>query len=154
MSTLFVGLDNPQSMDPRYALFPHPPGCAGHRLMEMMQEVEPTFTRGQYINIPKTNLFPTGMCPKKKRKDWLHYAGVLLIAQKTGRGDKIVLFGNDVRNAILWAHDPDLCWDTPMRWVMMDGSRYAWVPHPSGRNTYYNDTRKRRKVARFLRKLV
>ena len=146
---LFVGLDNPQSHDPRYALFPRPSGCAGHRLFEMMMEVDKHFDRAQYVAIPKTNLFPIGMCPTAQKKDWLEMAGSLVKAQLAGQAKNVVLFGNDVRDAIFHS---DITQPKAMEWIQFgtDNTRYAWVPHPSGRNHYYNDTRRRRKVARFL----
>lgn len=34
--TVVLGMNNPLSADPRHALYPHPPGCAGHRLWSML----------------------------------------------------------------------------------------------------------------------
>lgn len=147
---LFVGLDNPQSRDPRYALFPSPKGCTGHRLMEMMGEVDTTltFTRKTYIDIPKLNLFPVGPCPTSQKRGWLEMAGSLLKRQLEGQAKNVVLFGNEVRDAVFTADTQPKA----MEWIKFgsDSTMYAWVPHPSGRNRYYNDTRKRRRVARFM----
>jgi len=144
---LLVGLDNPQSSDPRYALFPHPSGCAGHRLMKMMQEVDKDFTRREYVAIPKTNLFPAGRKPRTPGPQVVGIAGTLLQMQLEGTKKIVVLLGNEVRDAVF---NPKKAQPKAMVLSELGGTHFAWIPHPSGRNPYYNDTRRRRKVARFL----
>lgn len=154
MSVLLVGLDNPQSSDPRHALFPHPRGCAGHRLWKMMMEVDKNFTRSHYERIPKTNLFPVGPCPREFRSSNLRDAGRLLLVQKRDSVDHVILLGNHVRDAVWRASSMNFNFDRPMTFIMILSADYAWVPHPSGRNHYYNDVRRRRRVARFLLSLL
>jgi len=149
---LIVGLDNPQSSDPRYALFPHPSGCAGHRLMNMMMEVSDSLTRRMYIAVPKSNLFPCGRIPTKGRKGHMTVAAAVLVASLSGTDKKVVLLGNEVRNAVL-GESFGKKWP-PAKFAVMHGGNYAWIPHPSGRNPYYNNERKRKKIGRFLCKMV
>jgi hypothetical protein len=145
---LIVGLDNPQSSDPRYALFPHPSGCAGHRLMSMMQEVSEQIRQRDYINIPKSNLFSCGRMPKKNKNGFLLMAATTLTMSMEGSNQKVILLGNEVRNAVLGKKIGESLRE--MTFVKLLGCQYAWIPHPSGRNQYYNDTRRRRKIGRFL----
>lgn len=140
---LLVGMDNPQSSDPRYALFPHPPGCAGHRLMQMIQEVEPNVTRGAYQNIVKTNLFAVGSYVKEIAPE----AGLVLRRQIAVAGWHAVLLGNNAADAVM----PGLRITNPaMEWKPLGTGKVTWLPHPSGRNTFYNDVRNRKKVGEFL----
>lgn len=146
---LLVGLDNPQSNDPRHALFPSPPGCSGYRLMKFMQAADPKFTRMQYVSIQKTNLFPVGACPTKKRTLALARAGALLREQVSGTNRRVVLMGQEVATAVLGEvrRAPSM-----FEFIKLDGAQYAWIPHPSGRNHHYNDAKARREAGRFLRK--
>ena len=145
---LIVGLDNPQSSDPRHALFPHPPGCAGHRLFKMMQEVDEYMDRAAYTAIAKTNLFPCGRMPTKNKKGNLTMAAHVLIASVQDTDKRVILLGNEVRNAVL-GETLGKNWSSA-KFTKIHGAHYAWIPHPSGRNPFYNDTRNRRKIGRFL----
>lgn len=144
---LLVGMDNPQSRDPRFALYPSPTGCAGHRLFSMMQYVEPLFTRHAFIHIPKTNLFPVGPGHRGDRRE----AGRILLRQILDVEWSAVLLGNEVADAVL----PDLrkttkmaTWFRKTEWL--PGAKVSWLPHPSGRNLEYNSKRLRERVGEFL----
>lgn len=147
---LLVGLDNPQSTDPRYALFPAPEKCTGWRIWKFINEADPNFTKAMYQRITKTNLFPVGPAPKKI--SFAHgYAGAVLRVQLASQARRVILLGNQVRDSVM-APDtqemPDM-----MEFVGLPGSGmtvYAWIPHPSGRNHFYNDAKSRRKVANWL----
>ena len=147
MKVLLVGLDNPQSSDPRHALFPRPAGCTGDRLLGIIQSVDAEFSMSEYHAVPKTNLFPVGACPKKFKAVYLVEAGQHLRAQLRGRGAKIVLLGNDVRAAVFQTATAP---EKPGEFVKFFGAEYAWIPHPSGRNHYYNDPKHVKKIGKFL----
>ena len=116
--------------------------------MEMMKEVDEYFERAEYSAIAKTNLFPCGMCPRNNRKGNLVMAAHVLTESVVGK--KVILLGNEVRNAVM---GEELGKKTPSaKFVKLHRSLYAWIPHPSGRNHFYNDTRNRRKIGRFLNK--
>lgn len=155
---LFVGLDNPQSSDPRYALFPRPANCAGANLLKMMRMADTEFTERQYINIPKTNLFPVGRWPTVGGKSsWIVAAARLLVEQLVGSGSHVVLFGSDVRDAVI---SSALLTKPPkeMEWVRnVENSRgfnLCWLPHPSGRNRWYNARGRKKRVGSFLLEVV
>lgn len=152
---LLVGLDNPQSNDPRHALFPYPPGCSGYRLMQFIQLADPNFTRMQYVSVHKTNLFPVGMAPKRGagRARKLADAAVLLHGQLSGTGRKVVLLGDEVARAVL-GDLIELGGLKECTFERIDGVHYAWIPHPSGRNHYYNDEGARLKIGQFLRRNI
>jgi hypothetical protein len=148
LRNLIVGLDNPQSSDPRYALYSRPSGCAGSRLLAMMRLAQPDFLERAYLNIPKTNLFPVGPVPSRDRRTMLRAAGLVLLSQLEGRGTKVVLLGTEVRDAVM-RHD-----DRPevdfAEYEAIYGSHYAWIPHPSGRNRLYNSREVKLAVGTFL----
>jgi uracil-DNA glycosylase len=116
--------------------------------MKMMMEVDEYFDRATYTNIAKSNLFPCGRLPKKNKKGNLAMAAHVLIASVEGTNKKVVLLGNEVRDAVL-GKELGKKWPSA-KFTTICGARYAWVPHPSGRNPFYNDTRRRRRVGRFL----
>lgn len=150
MNLLFVGLDNPQSSDPRYALWPSPAGCAGHRLLMMMQRAWPDFKTSGYLRIARTNLFPIGMCPRAFRTSALRIAGEHLVNQTRGKPDlRVVLFGTEVADAVIGGMKYK-----PLKFVVMEETSYVFVPHPSGRNRYYNNEMNSRRVGKFLVKLL
>lgn len=120
--------------------------------MSMMQEVSEQIRQRDYINIPKSNLFPCGRMPKKNKNGFLLMAATTLTMSMEGSNQKVILLGNEVRNAVLGKKIGESLRE--MTFVKLLGSQYAWIPHPSGRNQYYNDTRRRRKIARFLVKVT
>lgn len=62
---LFVGEDNPQSADPRHALYPYPVGCAGYNLAEKITGVG----SAHHIATWRTNLCnPTWSAPKARER--------------------------------------------------------------------------------------
>lgn len=142
MRLLIVGLDNPQSGDPRHALYPVPRGCTGYRLWQMMQDVQELQVRA-YVNIPKTNLFPCGRMEKRL----VESAGSLVQSQIRSGKWSAVLLGAVVRDAVM----PVLRDYAPGEWCALQKSaRVCWIPHPSGRNHAYNDKKFRRKIGKFL----
>lgn len=143
MPLLLVGMDNPQSSDPRYALFPHPPGCTGHRLWQIMKEVNPDISVSIYGNIVKTNLFQVGAYDEKMAEK----AGDVLRFQIYTAGWNAVLLGNRVTDAVA----PGVRLKYPAaKWSSFGIGKVAWLPHPSGRNHFYNDLANRRMVGEFL----
>jgi len=142
---LLIGLDNPQSRDPRYALFSRPAGCSGHKLLLMMQKVDPTFTEADYTRIPKTNLFQVG--PASSKASVMSAAGALVVEQLRDSNVYVVACGKQTWDAMVL----EVAGDTPMcEFVRVLGAQYAWIPHPSGRNRKYNSAAVRRRVGEFL----
>lgn len=140
-----MGLDNPQSSDPRHALFPYPEGCSGNRLMRMMQEAAPSFDRSAYVSIAKTNLWPIGPAPRAERRLKNMMAAGAMVEQLREQKVTVVLMGKEVAEAFYELLPGE------MKVFRISGKpKFYWIPHPSGRNHYYNDKARRAKVGRFL----
>jgi hypothetical protein len=139
--TIIIGMNNPLSTDPRYALFPAPEGCAGHRLWQMLQLAAPDLVRMDYINgFERMNLV-TGPWSGRAGRD---SAAELL---RSGRlhSRRVILLGTEVWRAF------SLPITVPACGTHVAGTtEFTRVPHPSGRNLWYNDINNRRRVGRLL----
>lgn len=140
MRPVLIGMNNPIHSDPAFALYPYPPGCTGHRLLAMLQSRLPDATRKQYLDrFDRRNVL--------SRKHWdklMAREGAAKLDQEFwGSGRTIVLLGNDTADA--FGH-PRLL----LHPYMVGGSTYRQVPHPSGRNYWYNDETNRALVASLL----
>jgi hypothetical protein len=111
------------------------PGSAGWRLWKMSG-----LSRSTYLSsFKRTNLVPG--------KRWnARTARTTAIAFVLGlrAGDIVVALGSEVKAAIKYAGGNG---------VVLD-ARIHFVPHPSGRNLFYNDPANRRRVGRLLRRLA
>jgi len=152
--TLIVGLDNPQTKDPRYALGVYP-GSAGEHIVSMIAEVSPGYdSRCYLVDFERVCLYPSMHAKNGKGKavsdramaDWCY-----LLARETHERD-LVLLGLRVRGA--FNHLVPL-FDEPEDILMaqLDGMRVHCIPHPRGRNPWYSDPVNRAKVGRLLNSL-
>lgn len=145
---VLVGLDNPHSTDPRYALFPHPPGCSGYNLWRMLSNVDDSITRHVYLRaFERMNLFPDG--PDQRLTDRRHQAASRLLTNIAAGGDaSVFLFGKIVRDAVMeWKTEP---FDVrTIQWGLSTLEVTA-LPHPSGLNRDYNDPSVRERAARAI----
>lgn len=128
-------MNNPLSDDPRYALYPLPPGCAGNRLWRMLHDrcgaTKAEYTRG----FERLNLVIG---------DW-DRSDARAAAEEfysTHAGRRVVLLGSAVRTA--FRLPPVLVKPITSRGVV-----FRQLPHPSGRCRWYNDP-KNRAVAGML----
>jgi hypothetical protein len=140
---VLIGMNNPISSDPDHALFPYPEGCTGHRLLDMLQSRLPNVTRRQYLE----------RFDRRNVVDGKHYNAALaregaakLDLEFFGSGRTIVLLGNDTIAA--FGH-PRLL----IHPQIIGGSTWRQIPHPSGRNFWYNDETNRALVASLLEDL-
>lgn len=140
---LLCGEDNPQSAAPEHALFPYPPGCAGHRFCNDILGV----TRHTYLATWRTNLCnPTWSMreARKRASDLVHldapWTTIVLLGRKVAEAfSKITdgalepfAFGTlNTTNGV----DP---WGQDIPWTIDIVS----LPHPSGRNFLWNDPRR------------
>jgi hypothetical protein len=133
-------MNNPLSSEPEHALYPHPPGCAGWRLWQMVHE-KTGATRSQYLRaFDRRNLLSTA--------EWNQVeagrAGEAFTS--AARGRTVVVLGEPTRRAIglprLLLH--------PLQWR---GVTWRQIPHPSGRCRYYNDADARAVVVALLAEL-
>ena len=161
---LLVGLQNPLSDDPRYALYPEPDGCAGHRLYEMLGA---PWGRNDYLRaFDRVNLLRgherVGGRGYAAR---LRHAGAKLSDEIVSRSSRfVVLLGADVYRAVLRPTGgprtkvPWLAWQRfgfpgppdLVAWM----ANFLALPHPSGRNRWYNVPGNREAAARELRRLA
>lgn len=142
MRPVILGMNNPLSEDPRAALLPHPVNCAGWRLWRMVNEVS-GISRSEWCRrTERVNLLNS--------RDWDRRAarerGLELWSTMQGRS--VVVLGLAARE-VLWL--PSVVYG---RWQERDGVRWANLPHPSGRNLWYNEEMHRIFVGLFLEELV
>jgi hypothetical protein len=133
-------MNNPISLDPQYALYPLPAGCAGHRLYEMLREVLPSATMSGYARrFERINLVsgPWDARAAKIRAEEL---------RPTLVDRHVVLLGLQVAKAF----------EIDTRCSISnedDDAIFYLLPHPSGRNLLYNDPGRRRAAGELLARL-
>lgn len=115
-----MGEDNPHSGDPRHALCPYPPGCAGSRLQDRILDV----SLGDYLRrYDRVNL-----CAGK----WSAPEARLRAAGLVSDGALLVLLGAKVAAAFGLDHEPFTV-------AGLRGAVVVQLPHPSGRCRVWND---------------
>lgn len=117
---LLVGEDNPHSDDPRFALYPRPVGCAGHRLAIKILGHE--FGADYLAKYDRTNLCSGKWSTTEARVRALDLA-------ETGR--PMVLLGAKVCRAFGLDFAPFS--------IACGRSLMAILPHPSGRCRAWNE---------------
>ncbi len=149
MKIVLVGMNNPYNLDPKYALYPHPPQSAGGRLFKMMREVSDGLTMSEYAHIfDRINLV---------RGDWSrpHAAteAAVLVRKQGYRDRRVVMLGEEVRAAFgrAGAEFPH----PQFQWAEMSRKgKWAHIPHPSGRSRAWNSEQVRAEADRFFADLV
>jgi hypothetical protein len=140
---LLIGINNPVSPEPEFALYPRPAGCTGHRIYEMLQSRIPSVTMENYIErFERRNLLSTTVPSKVLARE----SAAKIEQELWGSGRVVVLFGADV--ALAFGH-PRLL----LHPQLIGGTTWRQVPHPSGRNTWYNDQSNKFLVASLLEDL-
>lgn len=141
MRPLIVGMNNPISSRPEYALYPWPRGCAGNRLFEMLRDVLPSATMHEYVKrFERVNLV-SGRWHRATARS----AARALRPSLTARS--VVLLGREVAEA--FEISPSYPSGTPAP----DGAIFYLMPHPSGRNRQYNDPEVRHAAGCVLARL-
>jgi hypothetical protein len=126
---VLIAMNNPYP-DPqgRYALAPFPERSAGHRLWEMLSEVRPELYRKDYMDaFDRRNLVAgTSWSPRRAKEE----AGLISFPP----GSVVVMLGREVGRAFgLSPRFLHPCPDYPEEGVVV-----RQLPHPSGRNPFYN----------------
>lgn len=144
MRPVIVGMNNPLSSDPRHALWPHPPGCTGHRLWQMLNDRCGAFQNDYTEAFDRRNVLSA--------RQWSAQAarrGAQELAPRLA-GRDVVLLGSDTIKAFALPPVPPLAWQTGggawARWIR--------VPHPSGRNLWFNDEVHRLATGLLLEELL
>lgn len=138
-------MNNPVSSDPNHALYPWPPGCTGHRLLELIRTELPEFSREAYLGaFDRRNLIQS----KEWRMAEAREAGAALRIQLVEQRAVFVALGVATASALGLDMSHGQWLPTKM------GGQATWLPHPSGRNLWYNIQDNRRLAARLLAKLA
>ena len=149
MKPLLLGMNNPLSDDPEFDLYPYPEGSAGYRLWKLLPEGT---ARAQYLAaFDRRNLL--------RARQWsaaeARVAAQALLPELAGR--LVVVLGSDVRAALglskvaplslneSWLH-PSPDFSMMLRWVAL--------PHPSGRNLWYNNKANRLRASDLLERIM
>lgn len=119
-----LGLNNPQGHTAFHTL---PVGCAGYRMWRMVHDVSGICETDWLRGTQRNNLLADAVLPRDYRSA-ARRRGEFLAPLLQGR--TVVLVGNDVAAAMGHAYPP-FVWDPDRDWVQ--------IPHPSGRNPFYND---------------
>lgn len=126
MKPIIIGLHNPYSDNPKYALVPYREGSSGHRLWKTTQMPQAVYING----FDRRNLSPIA---DPSSKDLKRFAKTMDIPT----GSTVILLGHDVLRAFVGS-------GRPLKPILIhpqvhDGVTWRWLPHPSGRSTKYND---------------
>ena len=148
--SVLLGMNNPLSSEPRYALAPFPERSTGWRVLQLLREglsSEPP-TRSQYMAaFDRRNVLHSRAWSAREARA----VGAALLPQLAGR--RVVVLGVQTLAALglprptwgAWAHHGPSLLDR-------DGAMTAYcvLPHPSGLCREYNDPEVRRVASRVL----
>lgn len=144
MKPLLLGMNNPLSDDPGFDLYPYPEGSTGWRLWQMLPEGT---TRKHYLeSFDRRNLLRARAWDSRAARA----AAEVILPELSGR--LVIVLGTQVRIALgLTASEP-LAYHP----IVRGAQEFAWValPHPSGRNFWYNDPVNRAAASLVLGKLL
>lgn len=142
MRPVLVGMNNPLSADPAHALYPHPDNCTGWRVWQMVRLVAGDATRAQYLAaFERVNVLPGRVWDRRAAM----LAGPRLRQELVEAGRTFVALGAATREAL------DMPLTEPGEWrEYASGAATAWLPHPSGRNRWYNDPWNKGAAVRLL----
>lgn len=138
--------------EPRYALYPVPVGCTGYRLWEMTG-----LPTSQYIKLDRRNLLDYWP-GRQGQGDKFPVRAAREAAEAmtpTLAGKRVLMMGKGVAQAFGIEDPPLLRWATRITNLVPRCSfRWAVLPHPSGRNRWYNDEENRARAEAFVRRAV
>lgn len=144
---VLLGMNNPLGRDPRHALFPAPVGCTGYRIWQMLHAHTGALRQEYADGFDRLNIVDNLAWDRQEAR---YRAVTLMRAQLSGR--HVVCLGAEVRDAMGFPED----WPPVRRWGHDTRDRFAgwrWIPHPSGRNPFYNDPEARIVVGLLLEEL-
>ena len=147
MKPVIVGeAPSPSATRPVQPLFPFPTRSAGARLWRMTGLSRPDYMGGFH----RLDLWPTA-CPSSEQLRW---AAWNLIGSRLLDGRAVVLLGRRVWLAFGGKEDVD-----PLLWYAGGVPAFkpacvALVPHPSGKNQWYDDERQAGAAVNFMRLLA
>lgn len=137
---VLLGMTNPYL---GRALAPHPPGCAGWRLQQMSGLTREDYERG----FDKMNLLRGRWSRSAARR-----AGSKMVARLCGR--TVVVLGAETWRALAVGPRPEPGAALVLSEDKITTTTWHYLPHPSGRNLWYNDSKNRAVALRLICKLV
>lgn len=162
MKPILVGMNNPISTRPGHELYPAPEGCTGHRLWQMLH-ARTGASRVQYLDsFERRNLV--------RGREWDRVAARArayeVVQELRDSGRTVVLLGQSVREAFdyvlknngldTWAipcGDPAGIPPVLVHPRVRAGVTWRQIPHPSGRNLWYNEEENRKIVELLMEEL-
>lgn len=159
---LLIGMNNPISTRPGHELYPLPDGCTGNRLWKMLNE-RTGATFSDYIRTFERRNLVRGMRYDRNSARARAYE---MLCELRGSGRTVVLLGAAVREAFHFClkDSGDLLTSSPtigeaglppllVHPQEAGGCTWRQIPHPSGRNLWYNESKNREVVALLMEEL-
>lgn len=139
---LICGESNPYGSNPDWALYCHPPGCAGYRLRRILG-----LSEDQYLSLHRKNLCDGDWSKVQAEKRMWD------VLDPHAPWNVVVLLGRKVTEAFKLATDdvPLVAFSTR---VCCPGMTLVSLPHPSGRNSAAWSPKARDRAREILRGLV
>ena len=142
-SVLILGENNPYGSDPEFALYCYPPGCAGYRFRRILG-----LPQHVYLALHRKNL-----CDGDWNKDDAKRRALELLSPEAP-WRVIVLLGRKVTETfekVALSGDPLIAFTTRQ---CRPGMTLVSLPHPSGRNTCWNNPALHERARQILSGLV
>ncbi len=155
---LLIGMNNPISTRPGHELYPHPEGCTGHRLWRMLHD-RTNASRAAYLDAFERRNLVRGL-------EWNRLAARArayeMVVELYGSGRTVVLLGQSVREAfdfVMKGLPAAMGGATnglpPVLIHPQEAGGCIWrqIPHPSGRNLWFNDAANAKLVGMLMEEL-
>lgn len=171
MKPILVGMNNPISIKAGHELYPLPEGCAGHRLYKMLQQRTGATMRQYVDSFERRNL----VCATQYERLAARARAYEMVSELRDSGRTVVLLGNSVRGAFDWViknercrycgngpcencmntglNDPNGLPPLLVHPQIIGGVVYRQIPHPSGRNLWYNEPKNVKVVELLMEEL-
>lgn len=159
LKPILMGQNNPLSTRSGHELYPAPDGCSGHRLWQMLNERTGASRRAYLDSFDRRNL----VVARTYDRTHARARAYELMCELRDSGRTIVLLGQEVRAAfdfVLKSAAPFQLGDKPIGLPPLiihpqeaGGCTWRQIPHPSGRNLWYNDPENRKVVELLLEEL-
>jgi hypothetical protein len=120
-------MHNPIRPEPKYALWPSPPGCTGHRILQFLRRQLPDVTEEQYLEtFDRRNLLYETTWDRERARP----GAAALQRELEGTRRSVLVLGEEARRLLgLPKRDVE---------IRAHGCRWWLLPHPSGRCRWYN----------------
>lgn len=157
MKPMLVGESNPYGGDPYYALYPDPPGCAGHRLCHKVlgmaeDEYLEAFDRVNLLDGPRWRVPVARTAARLLLRQTPKGKPVVLPSHWIEFGQPLILLGARVTRAFRLTYTPFAL----HAWCdgLGDHRRILVLPHPSGRCRVWNEPGAIEKARRAVTELM